>query len=124
MLGLGTAAQTVASTLMFGVTFLLPTLRRTDGLSLAEAGLDELVDAVHGELFAAEKATALLAEGATVYVGDHPGDMAAAEAAGAYALGVATGANDEAALKAAGADEVLASLEDFPGWLSGHLSRH
>jgi len=38
MLGLGTAAQTVASTLMFGVPFLLPTLRRTDGLSLAEAG--------------------------------------------------------------------------------------
>ena len=48
--------------------------------------------------------------------------MAAAEAAGAYALGVATGANDEAALKAAGADEVLATLEDFPRWLSGHLS--
>jgi phosphoglycolate phosphatase len=92
--------------------------------ALAEAGLDELVDAVHGELFAAEKATALLAEGATVYVGDHPGDMAAAEAAGTYAVGVATGANDEAALKAAGADEVLASLEDFPAWLSGHLSRH
>jgi sugar phosphate permease len=38
MLGLGTAAQTVASTLMFGLPFLLPTLRRTDGLSLAEAG--------------------------------------------------------------------------------------
>jgi sugar phosphate permease len=38
MLGLGTAAQTVASTLMFGVPFLLPTLRRVDGLSLAEAG--------------------------------------------------------------------------------------
>jgi sugar phosphate permease len=38
MLGLGTAAQTVASTLMFGVPFLLPTLRRADGLSLAEAG--------------------------------------------------------------------------------------
>jgi phosphoglycolate phosphatase len=92
--------------------------------ALAEAGLDELVDAVHGELFAAEKATALLAEGATVYVGDHPGDMAAAEAAGTYALGVATGANDEAALKAAGADEVLASLEDFPRWLAGYLSRH
>ncbi len=38
MLGLGTAAQAVASTLMFGLPFLLPTLRRTDGLSLAEAG--------------------------------------------------------------------------------------
>src|SRR3954467_14545457 len=38
MLGLGTAAQTVASTLMFGLPFLLPTLRRTEGLSLAQAG--------------------------------------------------------------------------------------
>jgi sugar phosphate permease len=38
MLGLGTAAQTVASTLMFGLPFLIPTLRRTEGLSLAEAG--------------------------------------------------------------------------------------
>jgi phosphoglycolate phosphatase len=90
--------------------------------ALAEAGLDELVDAVHGELFAAEKATALLAEAATVYVGDHPGDMAAAMAAGTFALGVATGANDEATLEAAGADEVLATLEDFPGWLAGHLA--
>ena len=90
--------------------------------ALAEAGLDDLVDALHGELFATEKATALIAEGATVYVGDHPGDMAAARAAGAVALGVSTGANDEAALTAAGADEVLASLEDFPAWLTAHLA--
>ena len=48
--------------------------------------------------------------------------MAAARAAGAVALGVATGANDEAALTAAGADEVLASLEDFPAWLTAHLA--
>jgi sugar phosphate permease len=38
MLGLGTAAQTAASALMFGLPFLLPWLRRADGLSLAQAG--------------------------------------------------------------------------------------
>lgn len=38
MLGLGTAAQTAASTLMFGLPFLLPALRRADDLSLAQAG--------------------------------------------------------------------------------------
>ena len=38
------------------------------------------------------------------------------------ALGVATGANDEAALTAAGADEVLATLADFPPWLTAHLA--
>ena len=92
--------------------------------ALAEAGLEDLVDALHGELFATEKATALIAEGATVYVGDHPGDMVAARAAGAVALGVATGANDEAALTAAGADEVLATLEAFPAWLTAHLADH
>ena len=46
--------------------------------ALAEAGLTELVDVVYGELFAQDKASALVAEGASVYVGDHPGDMAAA----------------------------------------------
>ena len=38
MLGLGTAAQTAGSALMFGIPFLLPWLRRADGLSLAQAG--------------------------------------------------------------------------------------
>ena len=38
MLGLGTAAQTVASTLLFGLPFLLPALRRETGLGLAGAG--------------------------------------------------------------------------------------
>ena len=38
MLGLGTAAQTVVSTLLFGLPFLLPTLLREEHLSLAQAG--------------------------------------------------------------------------------------
>jgi phosphoglycolate phosphatase len=91
--------------------------------ALAEAGLTELVDVVHGELFAEDKATALIAEGASIYVGDHPGDMAAALAADAYAVGVTTGANDETALLAAGADVALPDLHTFVAWLPGHLLR-
>jgi phosphoglycolate phosphatase len=85
--------------------------------ALAEAGLTELVDVVYGELFAKDKATALIAEGASIYVGDHPGDIAAAQAANAYAVGVTTGANDKAALLAAGADVTFANLGAFAAWL-------
>src|SRR5665647_403909 len=38
MLTLGTTAQAVASCLLFGLPFLLPFLRRTEGLSLAQGG--------------------------------------------------------------------------------------
>ncbi|MGZ4655149.1 MAG: MFS transporter [Oryzihumus sp.] len=38
MLALGTAAQTAASTLLFGLPFLLPALREEDQLTLAQAG--------------------------------------------------------------------------------------
>ena len=38
MLTLGTAAQAIASSLLFGLPFLLPYLRRTEGLTLAQGG--------------------------------------------------------------------------------------
>jgi len=91
--------------------------------ALDEAGLTELVDVVYGELFAEDKATALIAEGASIYVGDHPGDMAAARAANSYAVGVTTGANDELALGAAGADLALPDLDTFAAWLPLHVSK-
>jgi phosphoglycolate phosphatase len=90
--------------------------------ALDEAGLTELVDVVYGDLFAEDKATALIAEGATIYVGDHPGDMAAAHAANAYAVGVTTGANDEHDLGAAGADLALPDLDTFAIWLPRHVA--
>jgi len=90
--------------------------------ALDEAGLTDLVDVVYGELFAQDKATALIAEGASIYVGDHPGDMLAAHAAGAYAVGVTTGANDQAALVAAGADVTVPDLDTFVSWLPAHIS--
>jgi phosphoglycolate phosphatase len=88
--------------------------------ALDEAGLTDLVDVVHGELFAEDKATALIAEGASIYVGDHPGDMAAALAADAYAVGVTTGANDKTALLAAGAAVTFTNLDAFAAWLPDH----
>ena len=90
--------------------------------ALDEAGLTELVDVVYGELFAEDKATALIAEGASIYVGDHPGDMAAARAANSYAVGVTTGANNELALSAAGADLALPDLDTFVTWLARRVS--
>lgn len=58
-----------------------------------------------------------------VMVGDTPDDMHAGRAAGAYAVGVTTGAHSAAALRAAGAQAVLASLAELPALLDGaHLS--
>lgn len=49
---------------------------------------------------------------APIVIGDTPRDVAAAHAAGARALGVATGKWDEAALRAGGADFTLPDLGD------------
>jgi phosphoglycolate phosphatase-like HAD superfamily hydrolase len=47
-------------------------------------------------------------------IGDTPRDVAAAHAAGAHAIGVATGAYDADALTHAGADLVLETLDGWP----------
>jgi phosphoglycolate phosphatase len=80
-------------------------------LSLESVGLaaDELYASVHGP----EKAGVLTAVTAAAYVGDTPADVAAAMA-GTLSIGVTTGSFSAAELWAAGADEVLASLTDFP----------
>ena len=75
------------------------------------------VDEVVGGLFGTEKAAALRLHGAGVYVGDHTGDVDAARAADATAVGVATGPFDADALAAHGADVVLPDLLAFPAWL-------
>jgi len=58
----------------------------------------------------------------TVVVGDTPLDIAAALAAGARAVGVATGGFSAAALRSAGADIVLPDLTDTPLVLEALLS--
>ncbi|GCB48241.1 HAD family hydrolase [Streptomyces sp. NL15-2K] len=87
-------------------------------LHLEHLGIEP--DAVVGDLWAEQKAEALREHGATVYVGDHVGDVRGARAADALSVAVATGpcARDE--LSAAGADVVLADLTEFPGWLSAY----
>lgn len=70
-------------------------------------------DVVAGDRFAEAKAVTLRSEGVVMYVGDHRGDMRAARAAGARAIGVLTGPHDAHALRAAGADDVLANLTEL-----------
>jgi phosphoglycolate phosphatase len=85
--------------------------------SMRAVGLaaDELFTFVHGP----EKAAVLRRLDAAAYVGDTPPDMAAAVQAGTRAVGVATGSFAAADLAGAGAEVVLDSLEQFPGWYAG-----
>lgn len=87
-------------------------------LHLEHLGIEP--DAVVGDLWAEQKAEALREHGATVYVGDHLGDVRGARAAGALSVAVATGPCGTEELSAAGADVVLADLTEFPGWLSAY----
>ncbi|MFG2820706.1 HAD family hydrolase [Kitasatospora sp. NPDC048365] len=80
------------------------------------------VDVLVGDLWAETKGDALREHGAHVYVGDHLGDIVGARAAGAVAVGVATGPYSAAELTAAGADVVLADLTEFPAWLAGYAA--
>ncbi|MEU1747697.1 HAD family hydrolase [Micromonospora arida] len=91
---------------------------------LARLHLDHLgltVDELAGDLFAAQKATALREHGATHYVGDHVADMVAAAAAGVPGIGVATGPCSADELRAAGAEVVLDELTEFPAALDGMI---
>ncbi|MFD8520312.1 HAD family hydrolase [Streptomyces capillispiralis] len=89
-------------------------------LHLAHLGIEP--DAVIGDLWAEQKALALREHEASVYVGDHVGDVRGARTAGALSVAVATGPCDEAELRAAGADVVLAALTEFPRWFSDYRS--
>jgi phosphoglycolate phosphatase len=75
------------------------------------------VDHLVGEQWAGGKAEALRAHGASVFVGDHIGDMVGAVTAGVYPVGVLTGSCDEGQLRAAGAELVLPDLTGFADWL-------
>jgi phosphoglycolate phosphatase len=79
------------------------------------------VDHLRGELWSAAKGAVLREQGASIYVGDHVGDMRGAREAEAVAVAVTTGPCDERELVDAGAEVVLTSLEQFPEWLAGHV---
>jgi phosphoglycolate phosphatase-like HAD superfamily hydrolase len=66
-----------------------------------------------GEAHAGRK----FARAEVVVIGDTPRDVAAAHANGAIAWGVATGPHRPDRLRAAGADVVMETLEELPGYL-------
>lgn len=88
-------------------------------LHLEHLGLE--VDELVGWLWGPAKAEALLAHGASIYVGDHLGDIAGARAAAAISVAVPSGPISAAELRAAGADVVLGDLTEFPAWLDEHV---
>jgi phosphoglycolate phosphatase len=86
---------------------------------LARLHLDHLglaVDTVVGDLWAEAKGDVL--RGAWAYVGDHVADVRAARAARCRAVAVATGPCSGDDLRAAGADDVLTDLSEFPALLA------
>ncbi|MYW67976.1 HAD hydrolase-like protein [Streptomyces sp. SID8379] len=89
-------------------------------LHLAHLGID--ADVVVGDLWAEGKGAALEEHGASVYVGDHVGDVRGARTAQALSVGVTTGPCDADELRAAGADVILAGLTEFPSWLAGYVA--
>ncbi|MDX3853831.1 HAD family hydrolase [Streptomyces sp. AK02-01A] len=89
-------------------------------LHLSHLGIEP--DAVVGWLWAEAKARALREHGATVYVGDHTGDVRGARTAGALSVAVPTGPCDEEELRAAGADVILPDLTAFPAWLERYAA--
>jgi phosphoglycolate phosphatase len=77
-------------------------------------------DEIVGDLWAEQKADALREHGASVYVGDHVGDVRGARKADALSVAVATGPCSAEELSEAGADVVLGDLTHFPGWLTDY----
>jgi phosphoglycolate phosphatase len=118
-----------------GAADALAAVRRAGGRTLVVTGkyrpnaarhlhaLGWQVDWLVGELWAGGKADALRTHGATIYVGDHIGDMVGAVTAGVYPVGVLTGSCDEEQLRAAGAELILPDLTGFADWLGAVLRR-
>jgi phosphoglycolate phosphatase-like HAD superfamily hydrolase len=83
---------------------------------IESVGLD--IELVVGHVHGDEKRDALIAHRAAIYVGDTVTDVRSAIDASATAVGVATGPDDATKLRAAGAQVVLDSLEQFAAWLA------
>ena len=110
------AAEAVAAVRAAGCRAVVVTAKSEPLARAALADLGVEVDAVAGWLWAEAKGVALREHGASVYVGDHPGDVRAAAAAGALCVGVATGG-----VPPEGAEVRLADLTVFPAWFADHL---
>jgi phosphoglycolate phosphatase len=111
------AADAVNAVRGLGGTTLVVTAKYEPNALLCLAHVGISVDHVVGWRHGPQKAETLLGHGARIYVGDTIPDIEAARTAGAHAVGVTSGPVSGADLAAAGADLVLASLEEFPDWL-------
>jgi phosphoglycolate phosphatase len=81
------------------------------------------VDHLTGELWSSAKGAVPREQGASIYVGDHVGDVRGAQEAGAVSVAVMTGPCGTEELADAGADVVLDSLDRFPEWLADNADR-
>lgn len=117
------AAESLAAVRAAGGRVLVVTGKYEANAELHLRALGWEVDRLAGDVFAAAKGEVLRAEGAAIYVGDHLGDLIAADTAGAAGVGVATGPYQVRALRAAGAAIALPDLTGFPAWLREHLAQ-
>ncbi|MEF3112531.1 haloacid dehalogenase-like hydrolase [Streptomyces chrestomyceticus] len=116
------AREAVAAVQRHGGRAIVVTAKYEPNAKLHLAHLDIGADAVIGSLWAEAKAEALRAHGASVYVGDHTGDVRGAQTADALSVAVATGPCGADELRAAGANVLLDDLTGFPAWLEGYVA--
>nr|WP_206507023.1 haloacid dehalogenase-like hydrolase [Streptomyces chrestomyceticus] len=116
------AREAVAAVQRHGGRAIVVTAKYEPNAKLHLAHLDIGADAVIGSLWAEAKAEALRAHGASVYVGDHTGDVRGAQTADALSVAVATGPCDADELRTAGANVLLDDLTGFPAWLEGYVA--
>ncbi|ALC22451.1 HAD family hydrolase [Streptomyces pristinaespiralis] len=114
------AREAVAAVQASGGRAIVVTAKHEPNAKLHLAHLGIVPDETIGWLWAEAKAEALHEHGASVYVGDHIGDVRGARVAGALSVAVPTGPCDADELRAAGADVVLDDLTAFPAWLRSY----
>ncbi len=115
------AAEAIAAVREAGGRAIVVTAKHEGNARLHLDHLGIEPDALIGWLWAEAKAEALREHRASVYVGDHVGDVRGARTAGALSVAVTTGPCDGQALRAAGADVVLDDLTAFPRWLEEYV---
>lgn len=116
------AREAIAAVQELGGRAIVVTAKHEPNAKLHLAHLGLAPDETIGWLWAEAKAEALREHGASVYVGDHVGDVRGARVAGALSVAVPTGPCDSDELREAGADVVLEDLTAFPQWLRSYCA--
>lgn len=111
------AKEAIAAVKQLGGKTVVVSAKKKDFVDKVLDVVDLSIDVTYGYLFAEHKGEALRKENAHVYVGDHPGDIQAARAAGARSVVVVTGPSTEEDLRESNPDVLFSSLAEFPEWL-------